>query len=91
MDWSLPWWFSGKEPAYQCRRSGLDPWAWKIPWRRKWQPTPVFLAGKPHGQMNLADYKSWDRRVRHDLTTKHLGLDLGTEKKTLMEKLRKLI
>ena len=64
---------------------------WKIPWRRKWQPTPVFLAGKSHGQMNLADYKSWDRRVRHDLTTKHLGLDLGTEKKTLMEKLRKLI
>ena len=30
----------------QCRRCGLDPWVGKIPWRRKWQPIPVFLPGK---------------------------------------------
>ena len=30
----------------QCRRSRFDSWVWKIPWRRKWQPTPVFLPGK---------------------------------------------
>ena len=41
----------GKESACQCRRwkrCGFDPWVGKIPWRRKWQPTPVFLPGKSH-------------------------------------------
>ena len=51
--YSLPWWFSGKESACQCRRRGFDPWVGKIPWRRKWQPTPVFLPGKSHGQRSL--------------------------------------
>ena len=35
------------------------PWVQKIPWRRKWQPTPVFLPGKSHGQRSLVDYSSW--------------------------------
>ena len=40
----------------------------KIPWRRKWQPTPAFLPGESHGQKNLAGYSPWGlRRVRHDL------------------------
>ena len=34
----------------RSRRLGLHPWVGKIPWRRKWQPTPVFLPGKSHGQ-----------------------------------------
>ena len=34
----------------------LDPWIEKIPWRRKWQPTPAFLLGKSHGQSSLAGY-----------------------------------
>ena len=42
----LPWWLSGKESACQCRRCGFDPWVRKIPWRRKWQPTAVFLPGE---------------------------------------------
>ena len=37
----------------QCRWSGFDPWVGKIPWRRKWQPTPVFLPGEFHGQRSL--------------------------------------
>ena len=48
---------SGKEPACQCRRHkglGFDPWVGKIPWRKKWQPTPVFLPGESHGQRSLA-------------------------------------
>ena len=48
---------SGKEPACQCRRlkrHGLSPWVGKIPWRRAWQPTPVFLPGESHGQRSLA-------------------------------------
>ena len=47
---------SGKEPSCKFRRCGLDPWAGKIPWRRKWQPTPVLLSGKSHGQRSLAGY-----------------------------------
>ena len=35
---------------------GTNPWVGKIPWRRKWQPTPVFLPGESHGQRSLVDY-----------------------------------
>ena len=49
-------WYTDKESTCQCRRCkrwGFEPWVGKIPWRRKWQPTPVFLPGKFHGQKNL--------------------------------------
>ena len=46
----LPGWLSGKEPTCQFRRHEFNPWVRKIPWSRKWQPTPVFLPGKSHGQ-----------------------------------------
>ena len=46
----------GLSPTCQCRRCRLHPWVKKILWRRKWQPTPVFLPGKSHGQRNLAGY-----------------------------------
>ena len=52
-------WLSGKEPACQCRRCKFDPWVRKIPWRRKWQPTPVFFPGESHGQRSLAGYGPW--------------------------------
>ena len=55
----LPWWLSGKESTCQCRRHGFDPWVRKIPWRRKWQPTPAFLPGESHGQRSLAGYSPW--------------------------------
>ena len=47
---------SGKEPACQCRRHkrlGFDPWVGKIPWRRAWQPIPVFLPGESHRRGSL--------------------------------------
>ena len=56
---------SGKEPSYQYRRNkrqGFDPWVGKIPWRRAWQPTPVFLPGESHGQRSLVGYSPWDHR-----------------------------
>ena len=66
--YGLPRWLSGKESACQGRRHGLNPWVRKIPWRRKWQPIPVFLPGKSHGQRSLACYSPWDhKRVSHDL------------------------
>ena len=55
----------GKEPACRCRRCKrlrFDPWVGKTPWRRKWQPTPVFLPGECHGQRSLAGYSPWGRK-----------------------------
>jgi len=48
--------------ACQYRRRGFDPWAGKIPWRRKWQPIPVFLPGKFHEQRSLAAYSPWGHK-----------------------------
>ena len=48
-----------QEFAQQCRRSGFDPWGGKIPWRREWLPTPVFLSGEFCGQRSLAGYSPW--------------------------------
>ena len=50
---------SGKEPVSQnwsYKRHGFDPWIGKIPWRRAWQPTPVFFLENPHEQRSLAGY-----------------------------------
>ena len=59
-DWlGFPGGASGRESACQCRRCKrlrFDPWVGKIPWRRPWQPTPVFLSGESHGQRSLAGY-----------------------------------
>ena len=44
----------------------------KIPWRREWQPTPVFLPGKSHGQRSLVGYSPWCHRVRHNWATEHI-------------------
>ena len=63
----LPKWCSGKESACQCRRCGFDPCIGKTPGRRKWQPTPVFLPGKFHGQRSLAGYSPWGHK-ESDLT-----------------------
>ena len=65
---------SGKESVCQgrrCRRCRFDSWVRKIPWRRTWQLTPVFLPGKSHGQKSLAGYSPWClKRVRCNLATK---------------------
>ena len=53
-----------KNPV-QCGRPGFDPWVGKIPWRRKWQPTPVFLPGEYHGQRSLAGYIPWGLKESH--------------------------
>ena len=53
---------SGKESACQCRRHRkcrFTPWVGKIPWSRKWQPTPVCLSGEFCGQGSLASYSPW--------------------------------
>ena len=59
---SSPGWLSGEESACQCRRCRCDPWVRKIPWRRKWQPTLVFLPGKFQGQRSLVGCSPWGRK-----------------------------
>ena len=68
-------------PAMQ--ETGLDPWVGKIPWRRAWQPTPVFLPGESHRQRSLVGYGPVDHK-ESDMTeaTKcvhmhHLGAVFG--------------
>ena len=51
-----------KEPACRCRRCGFDPWVRKIPWRRKQQPTPVFLPRKSHEQRSLVGWSPWGHK-----------------------------
>ena len=43
-------------------RCGFDLWVRKIPWRRTWQPTPVFLPGECYGLRSLAGYNPWDHK-----------------------------
>ena len=52
----------GKASACSTGDLGLDPWVGKIPWRRKWQPTPVLLSGKFHGLRSLVGYSQWDHK-----------------------------
>ena len=61
-----------KNPICQAgRRHRFNAWVRKIPKRKKWQLTPVFLPGKPHGQRSLVGYSPWGyKRVRHELASK---------------------
>ena len=60
-----------KEFASQCKKCGFDPWVGKILWRRKWQPTPVFLLGKSPWAEEPGCYSPWEcPRRGHDLATK---------------------
>ena len=49
----------------QYRRHGFDPWVGKIPWRKKWHPTPGFLPRKFHGQRSLEGYSPWGLKAEH--------------------------
>ena len=50
------WWLRWLSVCLQCGRPRFDPWVGKILWRRKWQPTPVLLPGKPHRWRSLVGY-----------------------------------
>ena len=58
-------WLSGKESSFQCRRCKrhrFSRWVGKIPWRREWQPTAVFLPGESHGHRSLVGYSPWGHK-----------------------------
>ena len=58
----LPWWLRRQRVHLQCRRLRFNPCVRKIPWRRPWQPTPVFLPGESRGQRSLVGYSPWGRK-----------------------------
>ena len=65
---------SDKEPACQCRRCKrlwFDLWVGKIPWRKAWQPTPVFLPGESQGQRSPVSYNPWG--FKESDTTEHMA------------------
>ena len=79
----LPRWLSGKESTCQCRRCRKlvsDPWVRKIPWRKKWQPTPVFLPEKL--QRSLVGYSPWGRK---EYVSTHTHTDIHTHMHNLIE------
>ena len=66
---------SGKESAFQCsrcKRLRFDPSVRKISWRRKWQPTLVFMPGKFHEQRSLAAYSLWGHKETGLSTCTHI-------------------
>ena len=92
--WNLgfPGGWDGKESAHSEEDPGrLSSWVRKIPWRREWQPTPIFLPGESHGQRNLAGYspsgrKEWDTTEQLTLTymqskTRHKWIHLQNRKR----------
>ena len=91
---------SGKEPACPCRRRGLDPWVRKIPWRRKWQPTPIFSPEKSHGQRSQVGYTPWGHKesdtteqltvsVFQRMFSNQNGIRLEMDNRKLTEKFQK--
>ena len=70
---------SGKESSCQrtrCKGCRFNPWIGKIPWRRKWQPTPVFLPGEFHAQRSLVGYCPWG--CKDSDTTEHMNTLLAS-------------
>ena len=73
-------WLSRLKIYLQCRRPGFNPWLRKIPWRREWLPTPVFLPGEFHGQRSLVGYSLWGHKEsdRTERITLSLSFHLDT-------------
>ena len=68
--------------AGDTKRLWFDPWIGKIPWRRKWQPTPIFLPGISHRQRSLVSYSPCGCvKVGHDLATEQQEIEVDLELK----------
>ena len=74
----------GKESARNAGDQALIPGLGRSFWRRKWQPTPVFLLGEVHGQRSLAGYSSWGRR-ESDTTEQLIHTHTHTVTHTVMQ------
>ena len=70
--------------SLQCRRCRFDPCLGKIPWRRAWQPTPVFLPRESHGERSLADYSPVGHKELD--ATKHTGIENAYTHRTCFQR-----
>ena len=68
-------WQQQQQQCSRLRGYGFDPWVGKIPWRRKWPPTPVFLPRDFHGQRSLAGCSPWGQKESE--STERLTLNIG--------------
>ena len=68
----------GKSVCLQCGRLRFNPWVGKIPWRRRWQPTPVLLPGKSHGWRSLVGSSPWSRKELDMTERLHFHFSLFT-------------
>ena len=87
IQWYRPRWHSGKESVCQCRRlkrHRFNTWVGKIPWRRKWQLTPVFLPEECHGQRSLVGYKEGLHGVTNTRTQLSTHEDQDTQAWTII-------
>ena len=88
-------WLSGKEFACQCRKLGFNPWVGKIPWRRKWQPTPFLLYASPCAS-SCATASGWVGKCQTvvqllgHVRNPRVGLPCGSVAKTLCSQCRGL-
>ena len=76
--WGFPGGASGKEPTCQCKRlkrCRFNPWVRKIPWRRKWQPTPIFPWAEDSGR--LQSIGSQSQTLRSDLACTHTKIAIS--------------
>ena len=80
---SYPWRLRWLSICLKCRWPGFDPWVGKIPWRRKWQPTPVLLPGESHGGRSLVCYSPWGHKESD--TTERLHFHFHEDLQDLLE------
>ena len=76
----------GKESTCSTADPGLIPRSGRFPWRRKWQPTPVFLPGKSHGQRSQMDYSPWGRKESDMTEHAHAHTHTHTHRPTYLMK-----
>ena len=72
----LSWWLRLESVCLQWGRPGFNPWVGKIPWRRKWVPTPVLLPGKSHGWRSMVGHSPWGHKESD--TTEQLHFHFST-------------
>ena len=89
--WGFPGRSDGKSVCLQCGRPGFDPWVRKIPWRRKWQPTPVLLPGKSHRWRSLVGYSPWGHKESDTTERLHFSSDFFTDARRLWNNVFKVL
>ena len=77
LGWTFPDCSDGKASTCNVGDSGFEPWVGKIPWRRKWQPTPVLLPRKFHGWRSLVGYSPWGSKKQDTTEQLHFHFSLS--------------